>query len=164
MNTDFIETLISNIGNVYQYPLGVVDRLMIQRYAVTVGDKNPLYFDQEYAVSHGYKDIIAHPNYITSILGWEPGPWEEELRTDGTNKLPSDELIPEGARLMGGGQELELKAPVYPEDRIDVILTVKDAYTKQARTGTLVFLVREREYRNQHQEPVIVCTDTLIIR
>lgn len=164
MNTDFIKSLESKIGNEYTYSIGVVDRLLMQRYAVTVGDNNPLFFDHEYARKHGYKDIIAHPNYITSILGWEVGPWEDQLRTDGTNKLPSDELIPEGARLMGGGQELELIAPVYPEDHIDVILTVKDVYTKQARTGTLVFFVREKEYRNQKNEPLIVCTDTLIIR
>lgn len=164
MQTDFIETMKRSIGKEYQYSMGSVDRLAMQRYAVAVGDRNPLYFDREFARQHGYKDIIAHPNYIPAILGWEAGPWEDRLRSDGTHKLPSDEMIPEGARLMGGGQDLELVAPVYPGDQIDVVLKIKDVYTKEARSGTLVFFIREKEYRNQQNELLLVCTDTLIIR
>lgn len=161
---NLLEFLQENIDIEYKVYLGSMDRLMMQRYALTVGDENPLYFDKEYARTHGYKDIIAHPNYVSAVLGWDYGPPEEELRIDGTNKFKTDELIPDGVRLMGGGQHLELLEPVYPNDEINVVVRVKDVYSKQAKSGQLIFFIRESEYRNQEEQPVVVCTDTLIIR
>jgi acyl dehydratase len=41
-------------------PLRQISAIETQRFAVATGDENRLYFDDEYARSHGLKGIIAH--------------------------------------------------------------------------------------------------------
>ena len=68
------------IGRTEHFSIGVVDPLWSQRYAAAIDDMNPLYFDEVYARSHGYRGIIAPPNYLATLRGaQEFGPAESEL-------------------------------------------------------------------------------------
>ncbi len=141
--------------------LGEVTALMIQRYAIAVGDTNRLYFDNEYARACGYPGIIAPPNFLPAILGWEAGPTEQELLEDGND--PSL-VLPElrGCRLMGGGQQLTFGQPVRPGDIVTAERRLVDFYEKQAKAGRLIFAVSEIRYTNQHGEHLLDCRETLI--
>ena len=46
-----------------------VGRASIRYFAQAIGDLNPLYLDAEYARSHGYRDVIAPPTWITEKIG-----------------------------------------------------------------------------------------------
>lgn len=141
--------------------LGEVTRLMIQRYAIAVGDLNPLYFDEAYARSCGYGGIIAPPNFLTSVLGWGSGPREDELLEDGTERAI---LIPEieGLRLMGGGQELSFGQPVRPGDVITARRKLTDLYQREAKFGVLTFALSDIVYTNQRNEHLVTCRETII--
>ena len=49
----------------FVYP---VTRELVQKFIATVEDKNPLYWDEEYAKKSGYKGILA-PHSIAGIYG-----------------------------------------------------------------------------------------------
>src|SRR4051794_24544879 len=86
--------------------LGEVSALMIRRYARACGDENSLYHDAEYARAHGYADIIAPPNLLTSIVDWNEGGLEPNLREDGTEGEAIAGVPPSGVRIMGGGEDM----------------------------------------------------------
>src|SRR5690242_11409478 len=46
---------------------GTVVRREFQRWAAAVGDRNPLYFDGEFARAHGYRDVIAPPLFLPVV-------------------------------------------------------------------------------------------------
>jgi len=141
--------------------LGEVTRLMIQRYAIAVGDLNPLYFDDAYARACDYPGIIAPPNFLTAIIGWDAGPPESELLEDGTERST---LVPEieGLRLMGGGQQLAFGQPVRPGDVVTARRKLLELYQRESKFGVLTFVVFDVVYTNQRDEHLVTCRETII--
>lgn len=141
--------------------LGEITALMFQRYAVAVGDLSPIYFDEGAARAAGYPGIVAPPNFLTSILGWEAGPVEAELAVDGTE---ARFLVPEirGLRLMGGGHELSFGQPVRPGDVVTARRKLVELYQREAKFGLLTFAVSEIVYTNQRGEHLVTCRETVI--
>lgn len=151
------------IGKETKHYLGEITLRDIQRYAITVGETNPIYFDEEFARRTPYRGIIAPPNMLPAIINWGIGPGEEELNPDGTEMR--EERVPlKVKRVMGGGQELEFLVPVRPGDRFTLTTKIKDIYQREGRTGPLVFTVTENLFTNQKNEPVLRCTQTVITR
>jgi acyl dehydratase len=141
--------------------VGEITALMFQRYAIAVGDLNPVYFDDSAARAAGYPGIVAPPNFLTSVLGWEAGPPEDELLEDGTS---SKILVPEieGLRLMGGGHELTIGQPVRPGDIVTARRKLVDLYQREAKFGLLTFAISDIVYTNQRGEHLVTCRETVI--
>ena len=154
------------VGREAERELGDLTALAIKRYALTVGDHNPLYYDREHARSEGHADVVAPPNMLPSIIEWGTGAAEEELRPDGNS--PSDDLIPlgdlEGVRVMGGGEEMTFHEPVTAGTRIKLTSRIIDAYTKEGKKGPLAFLVFENVYSDIEGRALCTCKRTLIAR
>jgi acyl dehydratase len=149
--------------------LGEIRALDFQRYAVVVGDLNPIYFNDAAARSAGYPGIIAPPNFLTSIIEWGLGPLESEMREDGNHRdgmaqkligVPPERL--QGLRMMGGGNEITYGKPVRPGDIVTVAKRFISAEERQSRMGPLVFFVHESTYTNQHGELLAICRETNI--
>jgi acyl dehydratase len=141
--------------------LGEITAAMIGRFAMVVGESNPLYFDDAYARAHGYPGIVAPPSYLAAVLGWGDGPREEALMADGSDPAL---VLPEtvGHRFMGGGQALEFFAPVCAGDTVTARKRLADVYERQASSGTLIFMVSETVFQNQRGENLMRCRETLI--
>lgn len=153
------------IGYTDSFRLGTVLKRDFQRFAIACGDHNPVYFDPEAARAAGYPDVIAPPIFLTGVMGWDAGPREEELRPDGVPKIDMMAVfsVP-GARLMGGGQELEFVNPVLDGYDITVHRKVNDVEFRESKTGGLVLFHTERRYFNQHAQLLVICRETLIMR
>ncbi len=141
--------------------LGEITALMFQRYAVAAGDLNPIYFDDGAARAAGYPGVVAPPNFLTSVLGWESGPPEGDLLEDGTERAV---LVPEieGLRLMGGGHELTFGQPVRPGDVVTARRKLVELYQREAKFGLLTFAISEIVYTNQRGEHLVTCRETII--
>lgn len=141
--------------------LGEITATAFQRYAIAAGDLNPVYFDDAAARAAGYPGIVAPPNFVTSVLGWEAGPAESELLEDGADPTS---LIPEiqGMRLMGGGQDLTFGAPLCPGDIITAHRKLVELYERDSKMGSLRFAVSEIVYTNQRGDHVVTCRETVI--
>ena len=57
-------------------PLLIMTTSDIRRYADATGDRNPLWFDDEYAKSAGYKGRLLPP----TLVGWVPFSIREKPR------------------------------------------------------------------------------------
>lgn len=144
--------------------LGEVTALTIRRYALAVGESNPLYFDTEYARKQGYADIIAPPNLLPSIMEWGVGETEDRLNRDG---LSEEFLLPRhfsGIRVMGGGEEMTFYRPVVAGTHVTLCSEVTDTYTKTGSKGELAFLVFTNTYQDRDGETLCVCKRTMIAR
>jgi len=145
--------------------LGQVTLRDIQRYAMAVGDLNPLYFDEEYARRSAYGGIIAPPNFLGAVMGWEAGPPESELALDGRPERPELNLnLPGLERVMGAGQEIELLLPVRPGDSFSRLTKITDISERQGRSGRFLLVSTEERYINQNGEVAVVCRASYIIR
>jgi acyl dehydratase len=143
--------------------LGEITPLMIQRFAATVGDDNPLYLDAGHARAAGYRNIVAPPTFVAAVLGWEAGPGEQALMEDGSDAAL---VIPEtiGYRFVGGGQSLTFFEPLCAGDVVRARKRLAEVYERDARSGTLTFLVFETVFETDHGTPLVRCRETLIAR
>jgi acyl dehydratase len=67
-----------------------------------------------------------------------------------------------GRRGLNGGQRNRYFAPIRPGDAITSVVTLVDAYEKQGRLGTMMFLVDEARWTNQRGELVRIGQRTTI--
>jgi len=141
--------------------IGEITALMFQRYAIAVGDLNPIYFDDGAAQAAGYPGIVAPPNFLSSVLGWQAGPAEPDLLPDGTQ---TGFLPPEmrGLRLMGGGHDLTFGQPVRPGAIVTARRKLVDLYQREAKFGLLIFAVADVVYTDQHGSHLMTCRETYI--
>ncbi len=130
-----------------------VDAEQIRRFADAIGDPNPLYYDEDYARSKGFRSIIAPPTFLTTIGRW---PWQ---RRDETLFR-----IPYGRVAIHGEQEYEWFRPVQAGDVITMTSRIVDIYEKAGRTGRMLFVVTESRYVNHFGELVAVARSTGIRR
>ena len=128
-----------------------------RKYALAIGDFNPLYTDQDFAQAHGLPDVMAPPTLICDT--WQYVDSDMDERGDLLGRGPIREL--EGLR---AGNEDEFFQTIHPDDVITAHWTVKDVYEKTGRTGSLVFQVIETTFYNQSDELLARNTETMFYR
>jgi acyl dehydratase len=110
-----------------------VTKEIIDVYARSIGEDNPIYVDPSAAQAAGYGNQVAPP---TLCALFERG------------ELP-DIKLQFGRRQFHGGQRVEPRAPIVAGDTLSASSHLKDVYTKTGRTGTMVHVVWETTFRNQ---------------
>ena len=90
------------LGKKKSFGLGVIDALWAQRYAVSVDDLDPLYFDEAYAREHGYEGHHRAAELPGDLKqdNQDAGPPKAELLADGTR--PDGRPDIPGLQIMGG--------------------------------------------------------------
>lgn len=153
------------IGYEVELDCGEITRESIQKYALAIGDYNPLYFDDDYARKYGYEGIIGSPNFLSCIVEWQPAQHMEDLYEDGSDSgVFSKHMVPmtEGSRRLGGGQELEFFKPVRPGDTIKCKRKILDIHEKKSSKGWMCFITIESDFIDQHDEIVTILKDTFL--
>lgn len=152
------------IGYRDELELGLVRRRDFQRFAMAVGDLNPIYFDEQAARDAGYSGLVSPPLYLTCIMGWQAGPQEAALREDGLAESDSFFIPIPGLRVMGAGQEIELKAPVLEGAVITMCRELADVRLREGRSGPLVLFTIRRTYVDAGGKTLVTCVETFIGR
>jgi acyl dehydratase len=135
-----------------------VGRATIRRFAIAVGDPNPLYWDEEFAKKTSYGGIVAPPTMVFELnhnLG------DEISEEDGGY---SDKILlpPPLTRFVRGGNEYEFFKPVRPMDKITVKRKISQIYEKEGKAGPLVFVIVEISYANQKGELLGINRETFV--
>jgi hypothetical protein len=65
---------------------------------------------------------------------------------------------------MGGGQDLELHAPVIDGTRVSMELRLEGVELKQGRSGDLLLIKVIQIYRDAEDRPLVTCRETFIAR
>ena len=153
----------TRVGTVAARATGEVNRLQWQRWAAAIGDHNPLWFDTDYARTHGYDDVICPPLYLQyAVLGVAA---LDGLRPDGSSGAISGGLaFPRAPRRMAGGESTTFHLPAYHRDEIEMVRTIESIVEKQGRSGRFVLVTWHTTYRNQRGELVAEATTSMIAR
>jgi acyl dehydratase len=143
----------SFIGTVIERGEGRVVRKEFQRWAAAVKDRNPLYFDADYARAQGYRDVIAPPLYFqyatTGVADLD------QLRPDGIPLSGAGDIpLPKCPRRLAGGQDIVFHEPLYDGDVVTVERTVTGLQQKQGRSGSFVVISMTTTYTRQDGAPV----------
>ena len=131
---------------------------LIKRFALAVGDTNPLYRDEGYAKKSRYRGIIAPPTMIFELnhnIGAEIG--EDSTPTDAWGRLP-----PPFKNVIRGGNEYEFYQPVRPGDVVTTTHKVAQIYERPGKAGPMVFVINELTYYNQRGEKLGLNRETVI--
>ncbi|MDD5288540.1 MAG: MaoC family dehydratase N-terminal domain-containing protein [Dehalococcoidales bacterium] len=140
-----------------------VEKGAIRRFADAVDDPNPLYQDEEYARNSIYRSIIAPPGFF----GW---PLKQARGAALAIDIP-DALVAALDRAgyymssaLDGGIEYEFFLPVRAGDILAATTTVRNLRERSGSAGSMVFMMLETKYRNQHSDLVATQQVTIILR
>ncbi len=148
------------IGKKYTRTLEV-EKGAIRKFADAVDDRNPLYWDEEYARKRGYRSIISPPGFFGWPLRWvTPGPLYTEELDELKNALDKIGYT----RGLDGGMDYELYKPVQGGDTLSAVSHIKDVLERKGSTGKLAFSIIETTFTNQLGEVVAKSTATHIHR
>ena len=125
-----------------------ITRDHIRRFCEVLGETNPLYTADEAAAAGPYGSVIAPPGLVYS------------LRTG----AGPDAKVKFGNVTFHSGERAELHRVVRPGDVITARQFIKEVYAKTGRTGTMVFVVRRTEFKNQHDELVAAVEQSMVNR
>lgn len=108
----------------------------IQRYCRSVGDLNPLYFDEEYAKKSRWGGLIAPPS-IHPLLVFGCTPIDDFMRSPGT---------------INAGQSWSYNEPARPGDVITLQAKALDKFIKKER----LFVIHDNVFFNQKGD--VICS------
>lgn len=135
-----------------------VGRATIRRFAIAVGDPNPLYWDEAFAKKTPYGGIIAPPTMVFELvhnLG-------DEIKEEDGGYSDKILLPPPLTRFVRGGNEYEFFKPVRPTDKITFKRKISQIYEKEGKAGALVFVIIEISYTNQKDELLGINRETFV--
>ena len=145
-----------------------VEASHIMMFARSVGDGNPIYYDEEHAKNAEPGSIIAPPTFAQASAQFDP---DYSLRPQiggdgwfGSGGKPSGAKPREGGGGGGGGglhaeQRFVYHRHIKPGDVLSATTRPGNTWEKQGRrSGKLVFSESVTEYRDQNGELVITAT------
>jgi N-terminal half of MaoC dehydratase len=135
--TDLVERVKARIGWQGEEQVTVVEAGHVRRFCEAIGDQDPRWREE------------APPTFVVA-LGAE------------TPQIP--EALEYGRGWLNGGDRFEYLEPVRIGDRITTRTVLTDAYEKRGSSGSLLFLVFDTEYVNQHGSVAVRVRGTRIRR
>jgi acyl dehydratase len=158
--TDFPESIItpelrSWIGRESaRARLEIMSASDVRRYVDATGDANPLWLDDSFARSGGYRSRLLPP----TLVGWVPFSMREgdsassSDATDLRRQLP----LPEGyTNVRNAGSETEWLQPVYVGEQLSTQSRIVDIVARQGRAGLGIYITQEEQILNSQQEIVM---------
>ena len=117
-----------------------VDKTACRMFARAVGYTDPIYFDEQYAKSKGYRGIPAPVGFLGHVVynPNEPQRLGGYVRTDTPFK-----------RLLNGGTDIEYFESVCAGDVLTATSKLIDISEREGRLGPMLVTVTESTYRNQ---------------
>jgi acyl dehydratase len=140
----------SAIGRESKPAVNEVEKGMIRRFAESLGESNPLYFDEATARAAGYRSLVAPPTFPVCLRS-------------GTD-LREGLLMAAGNHLLQAEQSFEYARPIIAGDRLTVRSKVVDITQRATPTGPADFVVLEDEGRDEAGELVYRSRSLWVVR
>ena len=123
-----------------------VGRASIRKFALAIGDLNPLYVNREQAASGPYGDVVAPPTFVCETTQYHRGLVDEEGGFSDRMHLEVE------GQVLRGSNEYTFHQLLRPDDVITARWRVRDIYERRGRTGHLLFIAIDITYTNQDGE------------
>jgi len=130
-----------------------VTRLDIRKIADASGNRDQLYWDDDYAATTRYGGMIAPPDFFGWPLKWEPEnafPNSSELTDYIFSELPKAGY----SRVINAGMESEFYKPVRPGDTLVLVSEIIALEEKVGKTGNMLISTIETTVTNQNGDLV----------
>src|SRR5882724_12962417 len=128
-------------------PLEIISAADVRRYVDATGDANPLWLDDDFARSAGYRSRLLPP----TLVGWVPFSMKEgdsassSDATDLRRQLP----LPDGyTNVRNAGSETEWLQPAYVGEQLSTQSLIVDIVARQGRAGLGIYVTQEEEILN----------------
>ena len=140
-----------------------VEKGAIKKYADAVDDRNPLYWDDEYASNSRYSSIMAPPCFF----GW-PVHWTGVVPfyiKDSVGNLALEAMSKAGfPYILDGGVEYEFFLPVRAGDILISSCKLAEMNERESKGNKLIFCILESTFTNQNGAVVFKQRQTIICR
>ena len=156
---------------------GVVDKEYLRRFSQAVMDPDPRYWDEEFAASTRYGEIIAPPIMVSYMSGRLPPSEEDPItrafrenpHSDGIGGVRRDGELPsiptDLVRVLNAGNELEIYKYPSVGDKVYFQNKYADIRERRGRDGEPFLIVsREVTFRNQKGEVLCITRASSIRR
>lgn len=157
--SDLLDGLKEYVGIESEPVVYSIDAGAIKFFAESLMDPDPLYWDEGYAKATEHGRIVAPPTFYggaTSVRNMRA----DDPRTVSAAYVP----VPPGWVGLYAGDDFEFLAPIQPGDTLTCREKVVDIYERQGRSGHLIFVVREKDFTNQHGQLALVRRGTIVYR
>lgn len=132
----------------------IISAADVRRYVDATGDTNPLWLDDDFARSAGYRSRLLPP----TLVGWVPFSFRE-----GTERADSDPtdlrrqiLLPaEYTNVRNAGSETEWLQPVYLGEQLSTQSSIVDIVARQGKAGLGIYISQEEQVLNAQQQIVL---------
>jgi acyl dehydratase len=124
-----------------------VDNTGCRQFARSVGYTDPIFFDEEYARSKGYRGIVAPPGFLGHpvVVPGKPAP-----------ASPYSQLDIPYKRVLNGGTDIEYLDDVCAGDRLTVTTQISDLTEREGKLGPMLIVSTETTYKNQDGKAVAI--------
>lgn len=155
------EEITKFVGQSGEVSIFEVEKGAIRRFAQAIDDRNPLYYDEEYARNARYGSIIAPPGFF----GWPAKRTSGNIFSFEVTRELGIALKEAGyGRVLDGGIEYEFFCPVRAGDTLAALPMIKSIVGREGRTGKMAFVIMETTFTNQNGDLVAKARRTAIHR
>ena len=132
-----------------------VGRASIRKFALALGDLNPVYVDPEVAAQGPYGDVVAPPTLVCETTQYYRGQVDEEGGFAERLRLPLRQEI-------RASNEYVFHRLLRPDDIITARWRISEIYEREGRSGHLFFVVVDITYTNQKGELLAENRETMV--
>lgn len=144
--TEIDRSLIGSSSEPYEFE---IERGAIRKFAIAIGDSNPLYFDADFARRHGYDDVLAPPTYPTCFRLPKDPQWIETL---------------DRRRIMAGEMSFSYERAITAGMRLTCRMHLVGVDRKEGRRGVMELLRQETRGHDEAGRLVFVAGRTTVYR
>ena len=140
----------SAIGRESKPAINEVEKGAIRRFAESLGETNPIYFEEAAAKAAGYRSLVAPPTFPVVL----------RAGSDVREGL----LLAPGKHLLQAEQTFEYARPIVAGDKITVRSKVLEIAQRQTPTGMADVAVIEDEGRDESGELIYRARQLWVVR
>ena len=159
INTEALRCWIGRVTD--ERRLELVSASDIRRYVDATDDANPLWLDDEFAKSHGFRGRLLPP----SLVAWEPfSRWTGANSTDyhGDDLLKQIPFPQNYTDMRNAGSEIEWLRPVALGETLSIQSRIVDIVVRQGRAGLGIYVTREEHILDSDKKPVLLRRQTTV--
>lgn len=130
-----------------------VDNLGCRQFARAVGYSDPVYYDEEYAKSQGFRGIVAPVGFLGHPV-YNPAKPARGPEITGLN-IPLK-------RILNGGTDVEYFDTICSGDVLTATMKISDIQEREGRMGPMLIVSTENTFKNRDGETVAIMRGTVI--
>ncbi len=128
------------LGKESKGAINEVEKGAIRRFAESLGETNPIYFEEAAARAAGYRSVVAPPTFPTTLRA--------------ASDLRESLLLSPGKHLIQAEQNIEYARPIVAGDKLTVTSKVAEISQRATPSGMTDVVIIEDEGRDDAHELV----------